>query len=90
MRESGKDARARFARASVVLALSLSYLSYVFGIFRQTFWTAGLGDWIDPYFINYLLEHWFHALVTFSVDDTQELLDDYVGSLRRWNFNHAS
>ena len=66
MRESGKDARARFARASVVLALSLSYLSYVFGIFRQTFWTAGLGDWIDPYFINYLLEHWFHALVTFS------------------------
>jgi hypothetical protein len=66
MRETGKDGRARLARASVVLALSLSYLSYVFGIFHETFWRAGLGDWIDPYFINYLLEHWFHALVTFS------------------------
>lgn len=27
---------------------------------------------------------------TFNDDDTQELLDEYVGSLRRWNFNHAS
>ena len=51
-------------RASVVLALSLSYLFYVFHIFHETFWTAGLGDWIDPYFINYLLEHWYHALST--------------------------
>jgi hypothetical protein len=56
----------RVLRASVVLALSLSYLSYVFGIFRETFWTTGLGDWIDPYFINYLLEHWYHAVSTFS------------------------
>ena len=47
----------RALRGSVVLAVSLSYLSYVFGVFHETFWTAGLGDWIDPYFINYLLEH---------------------------------
>ncbi len=66
MRATGNDARARLARVSVVLALSLSYLSYVFGIFHERFWTAGLGDWLDPYFINYLLEHWFQALVTFS------------------------
>ena len=56
----------RALRGSVVLAVSLSYLSYVFDVFHETFWTAGLGDWIDPYFINYLLEHWYHALSTFS------------------------
>ena len=56
----------RTLRAAVVLAVSLSYLSYVFDVFHDRFWTAGLGDWIDPYFINYLLEHWFHAVTTFS------------------------
>ena len=56
----------RALRAFVVLAVSFSYLSYVFGIFHRVFWTAGLGDWLDPYFINYLLEHWYHAVTTFS------------------------
>jgi hypothetical protein len=56
----------RLVRASVVLAVSLAYLSYVFDIFHETLWKAGLGDWIDPYFINYLLEHWYHALSTFN------------------------
>ncbi len=56
----------RALRASLLLAVSLSYLSYVFDIFHQPFWTAGLGDWIDPYFINYLLEHWYYALSTLS------------------------
>jgi hypothetical protein len=60
------DARVRLVRASVVLGVSLAYLSYVFDIFHETFWNVGLGDWIDPYFINYLLEHWYHALSTFS------------------------
>jgi hypothetical protein len=46
--------------------VSLSYLSYVFDILHPTFWKAGLGDWIDPYFINYLLEHWYHSLSTLS------------------------
>jgi hypothetical protein len=56
----------RVVRGSVVLAVSLAYLSHVFDIFHETFWAAGLGNWLDPYFINYLLEHWYHALVTFS------------------------
>jgi len=56
----------RGLRASIVLAVSLSFLSYLFDIFHGPFWTAGLGDWIDPYFINYLLEHWYHAVSTFS------------------------
>lgn len=57
---------ARIGRASIVLVMSLSYLSYVFDIFHDTFWKAGLGDWIDPYFINYLLEHWYHSVSSFS------------------------
>ena len=50
----------------MLLAVSLGYLGYVFNIVHTTFWNAGLGDWIDPYFINYLLEHWYHAVSTFS------------------------
>jgi len=50
----------------VLLAVSVAYLSYVFDVFHTRFWNAGLGDWIDPYFINSLLEHWYHAVTTFS------------------------
>jgi len=56
----------KVSRAAILLVVSLSYLSYVFQIFHHTFWTSGLGDWIDPYFINYLLEHWYHSISTFS------------------------
>jgi hypothetical protein len=52
----------RLVRASVVLVLSLVYLSSVFQITDRTFWTSGLGDWMDPYFINGLLEHWFQSI----------------------------
>ena len=56
----------RFLRASVVVALSTIYFSYVFQFSNASSRTAGLGDWIDPYFINYLLEHWYHSLLTFT------------------------
>lgn len=49
-------------RALIVLAISLSYLTYVFRPFDPAFWNTGLGDWMDPYFINYLLEHWYQSL----------------------------
>jgi hypothetical protein len=48
-------------RTSVVGALSLTYLGYVFHIFSPDFWRSGIGDWMDPYFINSLLEHWHHS-----------------------------
>lgn len=48
-------------RTSVVGALSLTYLAYVFHIFSPDFWRSGIGDWMDPYFINFLLEHWHHS-----------------------------
>lgn len=45
-------------RALAVLGLSFAYFSTVFQIFRGEFWTSGMGDWMDPYFVNSLLEHW--------------------------------
>ena len=51
---------------AAVAALTLGYLSYVFQIFERPFWTAGIADWIDPYFLNWLMEHWHRALMTFS------------------------
>jgi hypothetical protein len=53
-------------RAAVVLALSLGYLSYVFQLSKDAFWKSGIGNWLDPYFINFLLEHWHHSLVSLS------------------------
>jgi hypothetical protein len=61
-----KRTAVKVSHVAIVLVVSLSYLSYVFQIFHHIFWTFGLGDWIDPYFINYLLEHWYHSISTFS------------------------
>lgn len=46
--------------------VSLAYLAYIFDILHAPFWNAGLGDWIDPYFINYLLEHWYYSVSTLA------------------------
>jgi hypothetical protein len=54
----------KLLRVFLVLAVSVGYLSYVFRIFDGQFRSSGLGDWIDPYFINALLEHWYHAVRT--------------------------
>ncbi len=59
------SAAARLVRGSVVLALAVWYVASVFQ-FTGPFWHAGLGDWMDPYFINYLMEHWHHSLWTLS------------------------
>jgi hypothetical protein len=56
----------RWLETAIVLAVSLSYFAYVFQIPRGEFWRAGLGDWLDPYFINALLEHWYRALATMA------------------------
>ena len=61
-----KRTAVKVSHAAILLVVSLSYLSYVFQISHHIFWTFGLGDWIDPYFINYLLEHWYHSISTFS------------------------
>jgi hypothetical protein len=53
-------------RATIVLVASLAYLAHIFQVFHERFWTSGMGDWMDPYFINALLEHWHHSLWTLS------------------------
>ena len=53
---------AQIGRALVVLGVSLGYLTYLFRPFHSAFWNTGMGDWMDPYFINYLLEHGTRAL----------------------------
>src|SRR4051812_20260274 len=52
----------KLVQSFVFAALSFTYLAHVLHFFSRTFWTRGLGDWIDPYFINALLEHWHRSL----------------------------
>jgi hypothetical protein len=53
----------RTAAASVVVVLAAAGVGSVFRIHTPLFWTAGLGDWLDPYFINSLLEWWYVAIL---------------------------
>src|SRR3954464_11790382 len=56
----------RMTRGATVLVLSAGYLAYVFRLGDEPVRGGGLGDWIDPYFINGLLEHWFHVARTLA------------------------
>jgi hypothetical protein len=56
-------------RAIEVLGVALAfaaYAGYVFQVASGAPFHAGIGDWFDPYFINFLLEHWYHSLTTFT------------------------
>lgn len=46
-------------QAVAALVLAAGYFSYVFQIPGGAFRHYGVGDWGDPYFINFLLEHWY-------------------------------
>jgi hypothetical protein len=48
-------------RAVVVLVLSLAYFAYAFRLTSGEWRRMGLGDWLDPYFINRLLEDWRYS-----------------------------
>src|SRR5262249_32180707 len=56
----------KVVRASIVLAASLAYLFFVFRLFDARSWSSGLGDWMDPYFIYSLLEHWYRSRTPLS------------------------
>jgi hypothetical protein len=56
--------KTRLARAALVLAAAGGYLVYVFQPSHGAFWTSGIGDWMDPYFINALLEHWYQSAIS--------------------------
>ena len=53
-------------RSAPIVALSLGYLCFVFHALDARFWAAGIGEWLDPYFINFLLEHWHTSLLALS------------------------
>jgi hypothetical protein len=54
------------ARAAAVLLVSVSYLCFIFQAFGEDIRTSGLGDWMDPYFINALLEHWSRSALNLT------------------------
>jgi hypothetical protein len=56
----------RILQTCAVVAGALLYASYVFRFGEGQFRSAGLGDWMDPYFINGLLEHWYRAARTWA------------------------
>ena len=49
----------KLTRGLSVVILTTLYLGVAFRLYENTFWTHGLGDWWDPYYINFLLEHWY-------------------------------
>ena len=53
----------RSARAFAVVGLTTAYCSYVFQVASGRPLTDGLGGWLDSYFINALLEHWYFSIV---------------------------
>jgi hypothetical protein len=55
----------RLVRGIVAVCLALAFFSSVFQIRQNGFWSAGMGDWRDPYFVNALLEHWTQSLIHF-------------------------
>ena len=65
----------------IVCLLSAYYVGSAFQLGRRTFWTRGLGDWIDPYFINFLLEHWYNSISTFSDPSSPPMFAPIRGTL---------
>jgi hypothetical protein len=76
----------RLARGLTVLAVSMLFLGSVFQFSQDGFWRNGLGDWMDPYFINYLLEHWYHAVRTLSSPASPPM---YFPSPRTLGYSHG-
>ena len=74
-------AKGSFATTVPVFVLSAYYLGSAFQLARRTFWTRGLGDWIDPYFINFLLEHWYRSLSTFTDPSSPPMFAPIRGTL---------
>jgi hypothetical protein len=45
-----------------IVVLSAAYLDYVFQLRTRIWLRYGLGDWLDPYLINALLEQWRYSV----------------------------
>ena len=54
------------ARGAILLAAVTAYLAGVFQWPARSFAVAGPGDWLDPYLINGILEHWYWSITHLS------------------------
>jgi hypothetical protein len=71
----------RLVRATVVAAVVGGYLSYVFQLSAGTLESRGLGGWLDPYFINGLLEWWYRSLTTLTNPASPPMFHPAAGTL---------
>ena len=71
----------RSAQAAAVIALALAYFSYVFQVRQPSFVQAGIGDWGDPYFINFVLEHWYVSFTRFANPASPPMFFPATGTL---------
>lgn len=78
---TASHAVARLARAFVVLAASLTYFGYVFQVRHPAFMTSGLSEWLDPYFLNAVAEHWYHSLLTFGDPSSPPMFFPAAGTI---------
>jgi hypothetical protein len=72
---------ARLLRAAILLALAAGYLGTSFQLWGGAFWRGGIGDWLDPYFINYLLEHWYYTLGRLTDPSSPPMFHPAAGTL---------
>src|SRR6267378_7995797 len=67
--------------SAIILSVVVAYFTYVFQFWNGAFFNSGLGDWVDPYFINYLLEHWHHALLHLTDPSSPPMFFPVSGTL---------
>ena len=80
MRQTQRFASA-LSESAMIFSLVVAYFTYVFQITNGSFFNSSLGDWVDPYFINYLLEHWRHALLHLSDPSSPPMFFPVRGTL---------
>jgi len=72
---------ARLSHACIVVATPVAYFCHVFQVFDGRFWTSGLSAWLDPYFLNYLLEHWYYSVRHFTDPTSPPMYFPATGTL---------
>jgi hypothetical protein len=83
--QAGQAGLWRLSRAAILVVVIGAYLASAFK-FSTTFWTSGMGDWADPYFINYLLEHWLHSVSGLTNPASPPMFYPATGTL---GYSHA-
>lgn len=68
-------------RAAIAFCLLSFYIGWVFRLTDGTIWHLGLGDWMDPYFSNALMEHWYQSLLRMSDPSSPPMYHPVRGTL---------